>query len=168
MTKRPLTPRRNAALVYSVALIALLIDQITKYAAEAFLAGKGAIPVLGELLMLRLAYNEAAAFSLGFGATWILASISSVAVLVLLWFGPKAKTRTWLWIAALVLGGAAGNWVDRVFKEPAFFSGHVVDFIQIPFGFPIFNFADVFLVTGVSLAILMTLRGDEIGGGRAR
>jgi signal peptidase II len=44
----------------------------------------------------------------------------------------------------------------------------VVDFIQIPFNFPIFNLADTFLVIGVGLAILQTLRGDEIGGGRAK
>lgn len=124
------------------------------------------VNVIGDLLRFRLAYNEAAAFSLGFGATWILALISSVAVLLLLWYGPKAKTTIWAVIAGLVLGGAAGNWVDRVFKEPAFFSGHVVDFIQIPFNFPIFNLADSFLVIGITLAMVRTLRGDEIGGGR--
>lgn len=144
----------------------IVLDQVTKYAAESFLADGNVISVIGDLLRFRLAYNEAAAFSLGFGATWILALISSVAVLLLLWYGPKAKTKIWAVIAGLVLGGAAGNWVDRVFKEPAFFSGHVVDFIQIPFNFPIFNLADSFLVIGIALAMLRTLRGDEIGGNR--
>lgn len=152
--------------VYSIGLVAVVLDQVTKYAAEAFLGSGQVVNVVGDILRFRLAYNEAAAFSLGFGATWVLALISSVAVLLLLWFGPRAKTTTWAVIAGLVLGGAAGNWVDRVFKEPQFFSGHVVDFIQIPFNFPIFNLADSFLVIGLSLAILRTLRGDEIGGGR--
>lgn len=152
--------------VYSIGLVAVVLDQVTKYAAEAFLGNGQVVNVVGDLLRFRLAYNDAAAFSLGFGATWVLALISSVAVLLLLWFGPKAKTTTWAAIAGLVLGGAAGNWVDRVFKEPQFFSGHVVDFIQIPFNFPIFNLADSFLVIGISLAILRTLRGDEIGGGK--
>jgi signal peptidase II len=44
----------------------------------------------------------------------------------------------------------------------------VVDFLQIPFNFPIFNLADSFLVIGVALAILRTLKGDEIGGGVAK
>jgi signal peptidase II len=44
----------------------------------------------------------------------------------------------------------------------------VVDFIQIPFNFPIFNLADSFLVMAVVLAIYRTLRGDEIGGGSAK
>lgn len=153
--------------VYSIGLIAVVLDQVTKYAAEAFLGGGEVVNVIGEVLRFRLAYNEAAAFSLGFGATWILALISSVAVLLLLWFGPKAKTTIWAVIAGLVLGGAAGNWIDRVFKEPQFFSGHVVDFIQIPFNFPIFNLADSFLVIGISLAMLRTLMGDEIGGGKS-
>lgn len=152
--------------VYSIGLAAVVLDQVTKYAAEAFLSDGRVVNVIGELLRFRLAYNDAAAFSLGFGATWVLALISSVAVLLLLWFGPKAKTTIWSVIAGLVLGGAAGNWVDRVFKEPEFFSGHVVDFLQIPFNFPIFNLADTFLVVGISLAILRTLQGDEIGGGK--
>ncbi|MEN9872461.1 MAG: signal peptidase [Actinomycetota bacterium] len=157
----------QARWVYSIGLAAVFLDQLTKYAAEHFLSDGTVVNVIGDLLRFRLAYNEAAAFSLGFGATWILALISSVAVLLLLWYGPKAKTKTWSVIAGLVLGGAAGNWVDRVFKEPDFFSGHVVDFIQIPFNFPIFNLADSFLVIGISFAMLRTLRGDEIGGGRS-
>lgn len=152
--------------VYSIAFIAIVADQATKYAAEHFLSGGQVVNVIGEVLRFRLAYNEAAAFSLGFGATWILAAISSIAVLLLLWYGPKAKTQLWSVIAGLVLGGAAGNWIDRVFKEPAFFSGHVVDFIQIPFNFPIFNLADSFLVIGIGLAMIRTLKGDEVGGGR--
>ena len=152
--------------VYSIGLVAVVLDQVSKYAAEAFLGDGRVVNVIGDLLRFRLAYNDAAAFSLGFGATWVLALISSVAVLLLLWFGPKAKTTIWSVIAGLVLGGAAGNWVDRVFKEPEFFSGHVVDFLQIPFNFPIFNLADTFLVVGISLAILRTLLGDEIGGGK--
>jgi signal peptidase II len=149
------------------ALITLALDQLTKILAEAFLV-EGPISVIGDLLRFRLAYNDAAAFSLGFGATWILALVSVTAVVALLIFGPKVKTMSWAFIAGLVLGGAAGNGIDRVFREPAFFNGHVVDFIQIPFNFPIFNLADSFLVIGVSLAMYRTFRGDAIGGGIAK
>ena len=149
------------------ALITLALDQLTKILAEAFLV-EGPISVIGDLLRFRLAYNDAAAFSLGFGATWILALASVTAVVALLIFGPKVKTMSWAFIAGMVLGGAAGNGIDRVFREPAFFNGHVVDFIQIPFNFPIFNLADSFLVIGVSLAMYRTFRGDAIGGGIAK
>ena len=160
--------KQNFVLVYGLGLAALVLDQVTKYAAEAFLKDGSVVQVIGTLLQFRLAYNDGAAFSLNFGGPWVLPAISSVAVLVLLWFGPRAKTRVWAIIAALVLGGAAGNWVDRVFKDPGFFAGHVVDFLQIPFNFPIFNLADSFLVIGVGLAIIRTLKGDEIGGGVAK
>jgi signal peptidase II len=149
------------------ALITLALDQLTKILAEAFLV-EGPISIIGDLLRFRLAYNDAAAFSLGFGATWILALASVTAVIALLIFGPRVKTMSWAFIAGMVLGGAAGNGIDRVFREPAFFNGHVVDFIQIPFNFPIFNLADSFLVIGVILAIYRTFRGDEIGGGVAK
>jgi signal peptidase II len=124
--------------------------------------------VIGELLQFRLAYNNAAAFSLGVGATWVLTTISLVASIALIVLSPRIKTMTWALIGGMALGGAVGNLIDRAFKQPEFFNGHVVDFIQIPFNFPIFNLADTFLVVAVSLAILRTLMGDEIGGGRAK
>jgi signal peptidase II len=151
----------------ATALIVLVLDQTTKVLAEAYLVS-GSIPIVGDLLRFTLAYNKGAAFSLGFGATWILTLISSVAIVALLIYGPKVKTMDWALIAGFVLGGAAGNWIDRMFRQPELFNGHVVDFIQIPFNFPIFNLADTFLVIGISLAVLRTALGDEIGGGRAK
>jgi signal peptidase II len=142
----------------------VFLDQLTKELAIAALSDGSVMPVIGEILRFRLAYNDAAAFSLGVGQTWVLAIIASCAVLALLWFGPKAKNITWTIIAGLVLGGAAGNLVDRLTRAPGFLNGHVVDFISIPFNFPIFNLADTFLVVGVSLAMLRTLMGDELGG----
>lgn len=164
---KQLSPVRKSrtfpALLIAVSALIVLVDQVTKELAEKFLTDKP-VQVFGEVLQFRLAYNDAAAFSLGFGQTWILALISTISILLLLWFGPKASNAIWLAIAALVLGGATGNWIDRVFREPGFLNGHVVDFIQIPMNFPIFNVADISLVTGVALAILRVLLGDEIGG----
>jgi signal peptidase II len=70
----------------------------------------------------------------------------------------------------LILGGAAGNLVDRVFRSPAPFRGHVVDWISVfdPYGrvFPIFNLADSGIVCGGILAVLLALRGLEMDGSR--
>lgn len=164
-TKESSAGRRAFFLV--TALVVIGLDQLTKFLAETYLRD-GSIQVVGDLLRFTLAYNDAAAFSLGFGQTWVLALISSVAVVALLIYGPRVKTYDWSLIAGFALGGAAGNWIDRVFREPEFFNGHVVDFIQIPFNFPIFNLADSFLVIGLCLAVIRTLLGDEIGGGRAK
>ena len=142
----------------------VFIDQLTKEIAIAQLSDGSSVPVIGELLRFRLVYNDAAAFSLGVGQTWVLAIIAIFAVLALLWFGPKAKNLTWTLIAALVLGGAAGNLVDRLTRAPGFLNGHVVDFISIPVNFEMFNLADTFLVIGVSLAMIRTVMGDQVGG----
>ena len=167
MTRKRTKSARYLLFGVSASLI-VAIDQLTKFWAEANLVGQGSIPIIGELLQFRLAYNNAAAFSLGVGATWVLTTISLVASIALIALSPRIKTMTWALIGGMALGGAVGNLIDRAFKLPEFFNGHVVDFIQIPFNFPIFNLADTFLVVAVSLAILRTLMGDEIGGGRAK
>ena len=151
-------------LFLGIGVFLVFLDQLTKELAIAALSDGSVMPVIGEILRFRLAYNDAAAFSLGVGQTWVLAIIACCAVLARLWFGPRAKNLTWTIIAGLVLGGAAGNLVDRLTRAPGFLNGHVVDFISIPFNFPIFNLADTFLVVGVSLAMLRTLLGDELGG----
>ena len=156
--------RARTLLFLGIGVFLVFLDQLTKELAIASLADGSVIPVIGDILKFRLAYNDAAAFSLGVGQTWVLAIIASCAVLARLWFGPRAKNITWTIIAGLVLGGAAGNLVDRLTRAPGFLNGHVVDFISIPFNFPIFNLADTFLVIGVSLAMLRTLMGDELGG----
>jgi signal peptidase II len=66
------------------ASLIVALDQLTKFWAEANLVGQGSIPVIGELLQFRLAYNNAAAFSLGVGATWVLTTISLAASIALI------------------------------------------------------------------------------------
>lgn len=158
--------RSKTYLVLGLALFLVFLDQLSKFFIEDLLSLGESVSVIGDLLRFTLMYNDSAAFSLGVGATWPLTIISSIAVLALIWFGPKSKTLIWLIISALVLGGATGNLVDRLFREPGFANGHVVDFLQIPFNFPIFNLADSFVVIGVSLALIRTFRGDELGGGK--
>lgn len=151
-------------LVLGVAAFLVFLDQLSKFAIESNLSPGESVQVFGDFLRFTLIYNDAAAFSLGVGATWPLTIISSVAVLALIWFGPKSRTAVWLWVSALILGGATGNLIDRLFREPFFANGHVVDFLQIPLNFPIFNLADIFVVSGVVLGIFRTFRGDELGG----
>jgi signal peptidase II len=166
--RKPQVRDSRTWLLLAIASLVVAIDQLTKNLAEANLSRFESVSIIGDVLRFRLAYNDGAAFSIGFGQTWVLTIISSIAVLLLLWFGPRAKTKLWVVIAGLVLGGASGNLIDRLLRDPGFANGHVVDFIQIPFNFPIFNIADIALVAGVSLVVLRTLLGDEIGGGRAQ
>ena len=158
--------RNKTYLVLGIALFLVFLDQLSKFSIEATLAPGESVNILGELLRFTLVYNDSAAFSIGVGATWPLTLISTIAVLAIIWFGPKSKSLIWLVISGLVLGGATGNLIDRLFREPGFANGHVVDFLQIPFNFPIFNLADSFVVIGVSLAIYRTFRGDDLGGAK--
>lgn len=147
-----------------VALVAITIDQLTKNLAIASLELGTSYPVLGELLSWRLLYNDSAAFGLGFGYTWILAVISAVATLAVIWYSRKLESISWSLMIGVFLGGVVGNLIDRLIREPSFGNGHVVDFIQIPFNFPIFNLADTFIVSMAILSVLRVLRGENLGG----
>ena len=147
-----------------VALVAITVDQLTKNLAIATLELGTSYPVLGEVLSWRLLYNDSAAFGLGFGYTWILAVISTAAALATIWYSRKLKSISWSLMIGVFLGGVVGNLIDRLIREPSFGNGHVVDFIQVPFNFPIFNLADTFIVSMAILSVLRVIRGESLGG----
>lgn len=151
-------------LFIAVAALLALLDQFTKNLAIANLKLGIDYPVIGEILEWRLVYNDSAAFSLGFGYTWILAVISSVATVVTIWFARRITEVSWSLMAGVFLAGVVGNLIDRLFREPSFGNGHVVDFIKIPFNFPIFNLADIFIVTMAILTVIRVFRGENLGG----
>jgi len=66
----------------------------------------------------------------------------------------------------LILGGAIGNLVDRLFREPAVLRGHVVDFLELPH-WPIFNVADMCITTAaVMIMILAVIKNVAVTGER--
>jgi len=155
---------RQSLLVFSIGIVALAIDQASKILALSTLTPRTRVDVLGEWLGWYLTFNDSAAFSIGVGATWIFTLISSIAVLTLIWFVPRIRTTGWAVMAGFLLGGVAGNLVDRLTRAPGFPNGQVVDFIQIPFGFPIFNFADCCVTVVMSIVVIRIFRGETIGG----
>jgi signal peptidase II len=147
-----------------VALALITVDQFTKNLAIATLEPGINNPVVGELLSWRLIYNDSAAFSLGFGQTWILAVIAAAATLATIWFSRRITSQSWAVMAGIFLAGVVGNLIDRLIREPNFGNGHVVDFIQIPLNFPVFNLADIFIVSMASLTVIRVFRGENLGG----
>ncbi len=147
-----------------VALILIAVDQFTKNLAIASLDLGVNYPVIGEILTWRLVYNDSAAFSLGFGYTWILAVISAAAALATIWYARKITSKSWQIMTGVFLAGVVGNLIDRLTREPSFGNGHVVDFIRIPFNFPVFNLADIFIVSMAILAVIRVYRGENLGG----
>jgi signal peptidase II len=149
--------------LFSFAAIVVLSDQLVKNILIENLRPGYPQAFLGEIVKLNLAYNDGAAFSIGSGATWIFTIISSAAFIYVLVYSFKIETIGWSVMAGIFLGGITGNLIDRLFREPGFAIGHVVDYIQIPFNFPIFNLADSAIFCICALTVIRIMRGDQIG-----
>jgi signal peptidase II len=140
------------------AVFAYVLDQLTKLWVTSTMLEGERIPVLPPLLHWYYIRNSGAAFSIGENVTWIFTIImAGVAVAILLQVR-RVGSAWWALALGLLLGGALGNLTDRLFREPSFAMGRVVDFIQLP-NFAIFNIADSAVVSSVVIICLLTLRG---------
>ncbi len=162
LVKRFLT--KNYLWFFATALVVLTLDQAVKDWMIATQPPHVSVPVLGPILHWYLTYNDSAAFSIGFGVTWVFTVISGLAALALLWFGSRMRTLGWALLAGVLLGGVVGNLIDRLVRAPGFGSGQVVDYIQAPFNFPIFNLADSAICIVAGIVVILTSRGKKIGG----
>lgn len=164
--ERFLAHPRNWLLFAAVAVVMVAIDQVAKVLAVRHLTGEPDRPVVGELLQLHLTYNPGAAFSLGTRFTVAITCLACVATLVVLWTSRKVASPVWAVGLGLLLAGIDGNLLDRMFREPGPFKGHVVDFLMLP-NWPVFNVADICINVGVGLILLQVLRGVSLDGSRA-
>ncbi|WP_257996119.1 signal peptidase II [Corynebacterium xerosis] len=141
-----LRPKRGLLAVTVLAVAA--IDQISKIVAVDALEGQAPVDLLGEWFQLTLLRNPGAAFSMGTGSTWLFTTIQIVFIVAVA-VGSKWLHTPWPTISAgLIAGGAAGNLIDRLFRDPSFYFGHVVDFLSVR-GFAVFNLADSAITVGV-------------------
>jgi signal peptidase II len=140
----------------------LIADQWSKAWALGELKPYEGQPIIGEILKFYLVWNDSAAFSIGFGATWIFTIISSIATLVIVWLLVKARDNAWRITLSILLAGVVGNLVDRLFRDPGFPVGRVVDFLQLPFGFPVFNVADICITGSMTMVVIFTMRGKKL------
>lgn len=154
----PAPPTWWWTLALAVGWVAL--DQLTKAWAVRSLTGAAPVDVVGRWLQLRLVYNSGAAFSLGTGSTWVFTVLASVVVVLLVWYVRRVTHRGYAVAFALLLGGAAGNLLDRLLREPGFAHGEVVDFLALP-NFPVFNVADIGITCAAVLIGLLVLRGED-------
>jgi signal peptidase II len=157
--------RPELVIFATVALVAYLLDQGTKWWAESALADGQPREVLGDLLQFRLVYNPGAAFSTGTSYTAVLTVIALVVIVVVIRMASRLRSRTWALALGLILGGALGNVTDRIFRDPAPFRGEVVDFIELP-NWPVFNLADSAITVAAVLFVLLSLRGIGLDGTR--
>jgi signal peptidase II len=168
----PLRPRR-IGLVTVLALVVIALDQLTKLLVVADLDPEGAPKrILGGVVYLSVFRNAGAAFSTATGVTWVLALVAIAVVVVIIRMARKLRSTAWAIALGLILGGAIGNLIDRIFRSPGFLRGHVVDFISLfePDGrhFAVFNLADSGITLGAAALVLTAFAGIDMDGHRAR
>lgn len=141
---------------YLIALAVILIDQVTKWMIVKEMYYGQSITVIENFLYITSHRNRGAAWGILQGQMWFFYLITVVVVVGLIIYIQKLKKQDkWFGIAlALMLGGAIGNFIDRVVRK------EVVDFVNtyiFTYDFPIFNVADSALVVGVIIMFIMTL-----------
>jgi len=135
------------------------VDQLTKVWAVAALSD-GPIVLIDGFLQLRLTRNPGAAFSSFTGGGAFLAVIAAIVAVAIGFLLPLIEERLERVALALVMGGALGNFTDRIFRGDGFLDGAVVDFIDFSF-FPTFNAADSAISIGVVLMLLSVVLHKE-------
>jgi len=151
-------PETNSTAIKTVwlAVLVIIIDQITKYIAVSNLTFGVPVEVM-PYLNWTLVYNHGAAFSflaeMGGWQRWFFAGLALVVSAILMFWLSKvpSKITAEVWGINLVLGGAVGNVIDR------FLAGRVTDFVDFYIGswhYATFNVADVAITIGAGLLIL--------------
>lgn len=155
------------------AAVVLVLDVVSKVIVVAKLP-QTHLPVrlLGGAVYLDQTRNSGAAFSFGTGFTIVLTVVALAVVVVIVRTASRMRSTGWAVALGLVLGGALGNLADRIFRDPGFGRGHVVDWISV-FGelgerWPIFNIADSAIVCGAVLAGILAVVGIDIDGRKGR
>ncbi|MFA5493922.1 MAG: signal peptidase II [Porticoccaceae bacterium] len=164
MTTHSIVVRSGALLGwYALALLVVVVDQLTKGIASAYLDYARPVMVT-SFFNWTLLHNPGAAFSFlsdaGGWQRWLFLAISTVVSLVIVvWMALLPRNaRLQLLALGLILGGAIGNLWDRLMH------GFVVDFIQLHYGgyyFPAFNIADSAITVGAAILIVDSLFGRQ-------
>jgi signal peptidase II len=145
----------------------LAADAISKAIVVAHLRPDQPVHILGNIFELWLTRNPGAAFSVGTGETIVFTLIAFCVIVYIVRTARRLYSLGWAIALGLLLGGAAGNLGDRIFRAPGLFRGEVVDWIGVvPRYYPIFNLADSAIVCGGILMVILAMRGYHLDGTR--
>ena len=144
-------------------LVVILLDMISKYIVSRLLIVNESVMIIKNFFNITYVRNTGAAFSIFSGNTFLVMIVSFIIIIGIILYISKNKPSNKIdkISYSLILGGAIGNFIDRIIY------GYVRDFIEIDiFGwdYPIFNLADVFVVVGVILLVIATWRGRNDRG----
>ncbi|MCT1403052.1 signal peptidase II [Paenibacillus sp. p3-SID867] len=140
---------------YVVAIVAFAVDQFIKWCVAAFMDIGQKIPLISGFIQLTSIRNRGAAFGILQNQRLFFIVVTTIVLIGIIFYLYKIhrKQKVLAYALALIFGGALGNFVDRALH------GEVVDMLEFTFiNYPVFNMADVFIVTGVVLVMINTLR----------
>ncbi|MGI6129386.1 MAG: signal peptidase II [bacterium] len=142
-------------LIFVGAGIIVAIDQFTKALVRQSLLPGQSLPIWPGVFHLTYVQNPGAAFGLLKNQTGLFVVVAAVVVVAVMFYASRLQPHMALvrWAMALVLGGALGNLIDRLRF------GYVVDFLDFRI-WPVFNVADMAIVTGVGLLFLYLLQSE--------
>jgi signal peptidase II len=146
-----------------IAVVVLITDQLTKHWALSAL-NTGTIDLFWTL-RLRLVFNPGMAFSQGQNLGPLIGVVSLFVIAALIVSVAKGSGLGHPMVIGLIVGGAAGNVSDRLFRGDAWMRGKVVDFIDLQW-FPVFNLADVAINVGVILLLIGAILNSYRGAAR--
>ncbi|MFE9361631.1 signal peptidase II [Streptomyces sp. NPDC006978] len=155
--------RKKILVLLGVAVLAYLLDLVSKMIVVAKLEHQEPIEILGDWLKFDAIRNAGAAFGIGEAFTVIFTAIAAVVIIVIIRLARKLYSLPWAIALGLLLGGALGNLTDRIFRAPGVFKGAVVDFIA-PAHFAVFNLADSAIVCGGILIVILSFKGLDPDG----
>jgi len=163
----PAAVRRNRLVLLVVAAVLVYaIDLITKVIAVHKLAHRThPVSIIDSAFDLELVRNPGAAFGLGVGMTIVFSLVSVAVIGAILRYASRLGSAWWALVFGLVLGGALGNLTDRIFRDPGFGRGHVVDFLHIHH-WPVFNVADSAFCVAGGIVVLLAINNVPLEGRR--
>jgi len=162
------TGRRRLWLLLGIAVFVLAADIVSKAIVTAHIRIGADIHLIGSVLMLTQVRNGGAAFNIGGTSMTIVFTLIAAGVVVyILRTARKLYSIGWAVALGLLLGGATGNLLDRIFRAPGAFRGDVVDWIAVvPKVWPVFNLADSAICCGGALIAILAFRGIRLDGTR--
>jgi len=158
---------RRVGLLLGVAVVVFTADLVSKVLVVANIPEQTYVHVIGNVFMLTQVRNGGAAFNLGgTSITVVFTLIAAGVVTYILRAASNLRSTGWAIALGLLLGGATGNLIDRIFRAPGPFRGDVVDWIEVTRYWPVFNVADSCIVCAGILVVLLALRGIRLDGTR--
>lgn len=139
---------KSISFIFSITTLIILLDQLTKYLISKYLNLNQSIPLIKNILHITYLQNTGAGFGMLKGWNTILIFLSLIIIgLILFYFDKITKEKQIFIPIALILGGAIGNLINRIFL------GHVIDFIDFRI-WPAFNIADSCITIGALWLII--------------